>query len=98
LRIEVFTGVRFIRTIVGMRATPPKKRTKTSADYYTHAELAAMKRASKTKYTCPTCGANCWAKPGSAFWCDGPKHYENGDASHGAHLYEEDLMLENTDE
>ena len=28
--------------------------------------LAAKKRASKTKYTCPSCGTNAWAKPETA--------------------------------
>jgi hypothetical protein len=27
------------------------------------------KAASKTKYTCPNCGRNAWAKPGSALIC-----------------------------
>jgi len=27
------------------------------------------KKASKTKYTCPACGANAWAKPGAALIC-----------------------------
>ncbi len=26
-------------------------------------------KASKTKYTCPVCDANCWAKPESFFFC-----------------------------
>lgn len=29
----------------------------------------AAKRASKTKYTCPDCGANAWAKPGVNIVC-----------------------------
>jgi protein-arginine kinase activator protein McsA len=27
------------------------------------------KAASKTKYTCPTCGTNAWAKPNTALIC-----------------------------
>jgi hypothetical protein len=27
------------------------------------------KAASKTKYTCPTCGLNAWAKPDANLWC-----------------------------
>jgi SprT-like family len=30
---------------------------------------AARKRASKTKYTCPTCGTNAWAKPDTKLLC-----------------------------
>jgi predicted SprT family Zn-dependent metalloprotease len=30
---------------------------------------AAKKRASKTKYTCPKCGANAWAKPATLLLC-----------------------------
>ena len=33
------------------------------------AKTAAKKRASKTKYTCPDCEANAWAKPGSKLIC-----------------------------
>ena len=29
----------------------------------------ARSAASKTKYTCPSCDANCWAKPCSSFIC-----------------------------
>lgn len=32
-------------------------------------ETAAKKRASKTKYTCPDCGQNAWAKPEAALMC-----------------------------
>lgn len=32
-------------------------------------ERRAAKRASKTKYTCPACGANAWAKPGANLVC-----------------------------
>ena len=31
--------------------------------------LAAKKKKSKTKYTCPACGANAWAKPESLLIC-----------------------------
>jgi ribosomal protein S27AE len=34
------------------------------------------KAASKTKYTCPSCGTNAWAKPGSALICG--KCYDEG--------------------
>jgi hypothetical protein len=27
------------------------------------------KAASKTRYTCPTCGLNAWAKPAAPLWC-----------------------------
>ena len=30
---------------------------------------AAKKRASKTKYTCPECGQNAWAKPDACLLC-----------------------------
>ena len=30
---------------------------------------AAKKRASKTRYTCPGCGLNAWAKPGAPLMC-----------------------------
>lgn len=43
-------------------------------------EAAAKKAVSKTKYTCPTCGQNAWAKPDSRLVC-------------GA-CYEEDERLE----
>jgi hypothetical protein len=34
------------------------------------AEQARRKKAqSKTKYTCPGCGLNAWAKPGANLWC-----------------------------
>jgi predicted SprT family Zn-dependent metalloprotease len=32
-------------------------------------EQGKAKRASKTKYTCPDCGLNAWAKPGVALRC-----------------------------
>jgi predicted SprT family Zn-dependent metalloprotease len=32
-------------------------------------KLAAVKRASKTKYTCPSCDANAWAKPETKLIC-----------------------------
>ena len=31
---------------------------------------AAKKAASKTRYTCPSCGSNAWAKPGVRINCD----------------------------
>jgi hypothetical protein len=30
---------------------------------------ASKKAASKTKYTCPTCAANAWAKPDTSLIC-----------------------------
>jgi hypothetical protein len=39
----------------------------------------AKKRASKTKYSCPTCGTNAWAKPGVKLYC-GTDHGRHGDA------------------
>jgi hypothetical protein len=32
-------------------------------------EAAKKKAASKTKYTCPGCGFNAWAKPEGNLWC-----------------------------
>lgn len=32
---------------------------------------AVTKLASKTKYTCPVCGQNAWAKPGAKLFCGG---------------------------
>jgi predicted SprT family Zn-dependent metalloprotease len=39
--------------------------------YHDQAELprAAVKRKSKTKYTCPKCGQNAWAKPDAKLTC-----------------------------
>jgi predicted SprT family Zn-dependent metalloprotease len=34
-----------------------------------HDPQRAAKRASKTKYTCPACGLNAWAKPGVSLVC-----------------------------
>jgi len=31
--------------------------------------VAAKKRSSKTKYTCPACGLNAWAKPEAKLIC-----------------------------
>ena len=33
------------------------------------ARVKQKKAASKTKYTCPTCGANAWAKPDTQLIC-----------------------------
>ena len=33
-------------------------------------EARERKAASKTRYTCPSCGANAWAKPGTRLACD----------------------------
>lgn len=33
-----------------------------------------QRKASKTKYTCPECGANAWAKPGMQLLCDDDAH------------------------
>jgi len=38
------------------------------------------KRAIKTKYTCPFCQQNAWAKPGAALIC-GNCYDEDGDIS-----------------
>lgn len=35
----------------------------------------AARKASKTKYTCPSCGANAWAKPGAQLHC-GESHHD----------------------
>jgi hypothetical protein len=37
------------------------------------------KAASKTKYTCPTCGANAWAKPNTPLICGACYHEEDGE-------------------
>jgi SprT-like family len=38
-------------------------------DQLEDAVVAKKKRASKTKYTCPVCGANAWAKPAAKLTC-----------------------------
>jgi predicted SprT family Zn-dependent metalloprotease len=40
-------------------------------------EQAKAKKASKTKYTCPECGQNAWAKPDTALICG--DCYEDGE-------------------
>ena len=35
------------------------------------ARTKQKKAASKTKYSCPGCGVNAWAKPGVALLCGG---------------------------
>lgn len=40
-------------------------RVKTSSEK----DTAAKKKASKTKFTCPECGANAWAKPDANVGC-----------------------------
>jgi hypothetical protein len=40
-------------------------------------EQAKAKKASKTKYTCPECGQNAWAKPGTLLICG--DCYDEGD-------------------
>lgn len=47
--------------------------------------LGAKKRASKTKYTCPNCGANAWAKPGAMLICG--HCYEDTWTEDGAEIY-----------
>jgi hypothetical protein len=37
------------------------------------------KAASKTKYTCPTCGANAWAKPETQLICGACYEEDNGE-------------------
>ena len=37
------------------------------------------KAASKTKYTCPTCGANAWAKPEAQLICGACYEKEDGE-------------------
>ena len=37
----------------------------------TMAKTARKKAASKTKYTCPGCGLNAWAKPDVSIICSG---------------------------
>jgi transcription elongation factor Elf1 len=32
-------------------------------------DMRKKKRASKTKYTCPSCGLNAWAKPDAPLVC-----------------------------
>jgi len=39
-------------------------------------EGAKAKKASETKYTCPECGQNAWAKPNAKLFCGGC--YEDG--------------------
>jgi hypothetical protein len=43
---------------------------------YTEQEKA--KKTSKTKYTCPTCAQNAWAKPGALLICG--ICYEDGES------------------
>jgi hypothetical protein len=38
---------------------------------------ASVKKASKTKYTCPVCGQNAWAKPDALLLCG--ECYDDGD-------------------
>jgi hypothetical protein len=42
-------------------------------------EGAKAKQANKTKYTCPECGQNAWAKPNALLIC-GACYEENGNA------------------
>ncbi|MCC9603540.1 SprT-like domain-containing protein [Stieleria sp. JC731] len=47
-----------------------KRKLKYCADAaFGDGEKAARKRASKTKYTCPECGQNAWAKPAAKIDC-----------------------------
>ncbi|MBB5061198.1 putative SprT family Zn-dependent metalloprotease [Granulicella aggregans] len=39
------------------------------------------KAASKTKYTCPACGTNAWAKPNTALICGECYDHDEGDAT-----------------
>ena len=39
------------------------------------------KTASKTKYTCPACGQNAWAKPGAQLICGDCYYEDEGDVS-----------------
>ncbi len=39
------------------------------------------KTASKTKYTCPACGQNAWAKPGAQLICGDCYDEDEGDVS-----------------
>jgi transcription elongation factor Elf1 len=42
-----------------------------------HSAQAKAKNASKTKFTCPDCGQNAWAKPNALLICG--SCYEGGD-------------------
>jgi hypothetical protein len=48
---------------------------------------AVAKKASKTKYTCPDCGQNAWAKPGAQLICG--VCYGDGDGDIGFMVAEE---------
>lgn len=61
-----------------------QSRTTTAAE----ASTAARKRASKTKFTCPSCELNAWAKPDASLLCaacaelmvpEGPDETDNAD-------------------
>jgi len=43
-----------------------------------YSAAAKTKKASKTKYTCPECGQNAWAKPGASLIC-GDCHEEDAE-------------------
>jgi hypothetical protein len=49
------------------------------------AEKRKKKSASKTKYTCPTCNVNAWAKPQTALICGDCQEVMQADELDGEH-------------
>ena len=60
-------------------------------------EVSKKKLASKTKYTCPDCGLNAWAKPDSNLVCDDCQSamtsIERKELARGGTVQQEDVEL-----
>jgi ribosomal protein S27AE len=62
-------GGRFVRACSELIAQQRKMVPYVEADHEAERETREKKAASKTRYTCPRCGVNAWAKPRTPLAC-----------------------------